>query len=600
MHRSPTRGSVALVVTLLVLSACESSARVRRASPTMGDASFGAGEDAGVPGTPPGCGDREICGNGIDDDCSGGADERCGCVPGQTQPCYLGEAELAGVGSCREGRQTCGETDGEFSSWGECTGEVAPATEICDGREDEDCDGTVDEGCGCPLGETRECYSSAASTRGVGLCRAGTQSCVDVGSGAADWGPCSGEVTPSPDLCDGVDRDCDGRADTGCDCTLGDTRACYSGPPGTAGVGICREGLSRCLPARPGSVWGPCEGEQLPERDLCDGVDRTCTGLPGVGCACILGSERACYGGPPATLGVGVCREGRNACMSGAGGPEWSSECAGERQPGSEVCDNGADDDCDGATDEGCRGTLTCPADTTVPAGQPISLAVTSVGIDRYSWRIVSAPEGGAETAVWAPSPPTSSTEAFTPYIVGEYVIEVTGTLPSGMTITCRFRVTALPHGLRVQLRWDGPGDLDLHVHSPVTTTPWFRSPEDCYYANTSPAWGASLDIDNTSSDGPENINLDEPVTGSSYTIAVHSYARAAGRTATIDVFCGARMSTAPTATFSSRALAGTAAGNCTGNDFWTVARVTFTSPSTCTVTPIDTYRPSSAACTAF
>ncbi|MFN9812479.1 MAG: hypothetical protein ACK6CU_22930, partial [Deltaproteobacteria bacterium] len=74
MHRSPTRGSVALVVTLLVLSACESSARVRRASPTMGDASFGAGEDAGVPGTPPGCGDREICGNGIDDDCSGGAD----------------------------------------------------------------------------------------------------------------------------------------------------------------------------------------------------------------------------------------------------------------------------------------------------------------------------------------------------------------------------------------------------------------------------------------------------------------------------------------------------------------------------------------------
>jgi hypothetical protein len=347
-------------------------------------------------------------------------------------------------------------------------------------------------------------------------------------------------------------------------------------------------------------VWGPCEGEQLPERDLCDGVDRTCTGLPGVGCACILGSERACYGGPPATLGVGVCREGRNACMSGAGGPEWSSECAGERQPGSEVCDNGADDDCDGATDEGCRGTLTCPADTTVPAGQPISLAVTSVGIDRYSWRIVSAPEGGAETAVWAPSPPTSSTEAFTPYIVGEYVIEVTGTLPSGMTITCRFRVTALPHGLRVQLRWDGPGDLDLHVHSPVTTTPWFRSPEDCYYANTSPAWGASLDIDNTSSDGPENINLDEPVTGSSYTIAVHSYARAAGRTATIDVFCGARMSTAPTATFSSRALAGTAAGNCTGNDFWTVARVTFTSPSTCTVTPIDTYRPSSAACTAF
>ncbi len=61
-----------------------------------------------------------------------------------------------------------------------------------------------------------------------------------------------------------------------------------------------------------------------------------------------------------------------------------------------------------------------------------------------------------------------------------------------------------------------------------------------------------------------------------------------------------ATTSTVPTATFTSRALAGTAAGDCTANDFWTVARVTFTSPSTCTVTPIDTYRASSAACTSF
>ncbi|MBN8610516.1 MAG: hypothetical protein J0L92_08030 [Deltaproteobacteria bacterium] len=566
----------------------------------MGDAGIRGGTvDADTPPPPDGCADREICGNGVDDDCNGDVDERCGCVPGQTQRCYLGDRALAGVGACREGTQTCDDVDGEFSSWGACTGEAGPSTEACDGREDEDCDGTVDEGCGCALGESRECYTGPASTRGVGVCRGGMQTCVTVGS-STDWSECTGETTPRPDLCDGVDRDCDGRADTGCDCEIGDTRACYTGPDGTSGVGLCHDGLERCVPAHPGATWGPCEGDQTPEMDLCDGVDRTCTGVPGVGCTCIRGESRACYGGPPATRGVGVCREGRNACVDGAGGPEWSADCAGERQPGTEICDNGADDDCDGEVDEGCRGSVMCPGDVTVPAGQPVSLTITSMGITSQSWRVVSAPEGGAETAEWSPTPPTATTESFTPYIVGEYVIEVTGTLASGMTVTCRFRVTALPHGLRVQLRWDGAGDVDLHVHGPTTSTPWFSSPDDCYYANTSPAWGASLDLDNTTADGPENINLDEPVTGSSYTIAVHNYARAAGRTASIDVFCGARMSTMPTATFTSRPLAGTAAGNCTANDFWTVARVTFTSPSTCTVTPIDTYRASSLACTAL
>ena len=235
----------------------------------------------------------------------------------------------------------------------------------------------------------------------------------------------------------------------------------------------------------------------------------------------------------------------------------------------------------------------------TVPAGQAIDLSVMAMGITSMSWRVVSGPTGGGATAEWAPSPPTAATESFTPYIVGDYEIEVTGTDARGAMVTCRFRVTALPHGMRVQLRWDGAGDVDLHVHD-ASATPWFASPGDCYYANTMASWGASLDIDNTSADGPENINLDEPVTGTAYTVAVHNYARAAGRRATIDIFCGETMTTVPTASFTSRALAGTAAGNCSANDFWTVARVTFTSPSTCTVTPIDTYRPSSAACTAF
>src|SRR6185369_11114938 len=163
---------------------------------------------------------------------------------------------------------------------------------------------------------------------------------------------------------------------------------------------------------------------------------------------------------------------------------------------------------------------------------------------------------GGAAVSTWAPSPPTAMTEVFTPGLVGDYIIEITGTDAGGHVVTCQFTVTALPHGLRVQLTWNGTGDLDLHVHNQITT-PWFSSPNDCYYGNITPAWGASLDFDNTSQNGPENVSMDNPVVGQSYTIAVHNYSSGAGRTATVQIFCGSTTSTVPNATFMSRALAG-------------------------------------------
>ncbi|MFO0683008.1 MAG: MopE-related protein [Sandaracinus sp.] len=558
------------------------------------DGGTGPGNDAG-----PGCGPREICGNGLDDDCNGRSDENCGCAEGQVQDCYSGPSALAGVGLCRRGNQTCINPGGEFTSWGDCTGEGAPSAEVCDGSQDEDCDGTVDEGCGCSVGTSRDCYTGDASTNGTGPCHGGTQTCVLTG-GVADWGPCEGEVTPMPELCDGMDYDCDGAANTGCICALGSTRSCYEGPTGTSGVGICHDGAQTCVPATggPGADWGPCEGQVTPQADMCDGIDYTCTGVPGVGCACILGSTRACYGGAPGTRGVGTCHDGTNVCTSGSTGPEWSAACNGEVQPVAEICGNHLDDDCDGVPDDGCGGTIMCPGNVSVPAGDPIVLSPIAMGISTYSWRIVSAPTGGAATAVWAPTPPTAMTETFTPTIVGDYVIEISGTDAGGRTVTCQFTVTALPHGLRVQLTWDGAGDIDLHMHAP-TTTAWFTT-DDCYYSNRTPAWGASLDFDNTSQNGPENISMDNPVVGSTYTIAVHNWARGAGRLATVQIFCGSTTSTTPTATYTSRALNGGSSGSCSGNDFWTVASVRFTSATACTITPIGTYRTSSSACSSF
>lgn len=274
----------------------------------------------------------------------------------------------------------------------------------------------------------------------------------------------------------------------------------------------------------------------------------------------------------------------------------WPAGCAGEVRPAAaEVCGNRLDDNCNGAVDEGCGGTLTCPGDQTVLAGRPISLTAMGMGLTNITWTVVSAPTGGASTVVWAPNPPSQLTESFTPYIVGTYTLRVSGRDASGRTITCMFNVTALPHGLRVQLTWNGTGDVDLHLHN-STNSSWYNT-NDCYYGNRATSWGANLDFDNTSTSGPENIRVENPTAGSTFTVGVHNYSRAAGRIATIQIFCGTTTGTMPTATYSSRALSGTDAGNCTSNTFWRVARVTFTSPTTCTVTPINTYASSTSAC---
>jgi len=68
-------------------------------------------------------------------------------------------------------------------------------------------------------------------------------------------------------------------------CTPGETRACYTGPDGTKGQGICKSGKETCNPG--GSAFGPCDGEVTPkpaedcaplEDDNCDGAVPPCSG----------------------------------------------------------------------------------------------------------------------------------------------------------------------------------------------------------------------------------------------------------------------------------------------------------------------------------
>lgn len=57
------------------------------------------------------------------------------CTPGETQTCYSGPPETAGVGTCHAGTASCGPS----GSWAACEGEVTPAAQSCAGSEDVAC-----------------------------------------------------------------------------------------------------------------------------------------------------------------------------------------------------------------------------------------------------------------------------------------------------------------------------------------------------------------------------------------------------------------------------------------------------------------------------
>ncbi len=318
------------VSLLLLLAACASSDDL---ASTGGSASQGgstssgtrgeggsAGEpslggDTGTGGQPP-CEQVEICGDGLDNDCNGDVDDGCDCAPGDTRPCFTGEPDAIGVGECAEGVQTCDEN----GKWGvTCDGQVLPGHEECDGL-DNDCNGEVDEGFG-------------DQTCGLGLCVVTVPSCEN---GAPVV--CVPLDPPSDvDLCAGEDDDCNGTADQGCACSPGETQPCYSGPPGTDGVGICHAGVQTCV----GGQFGACSGEVKPGTESCDSVDQDCDGNVNEGACSLANASSSCSGGGCV---IDTCATGWDQCDGNVGnGCETHHAGASNAPPGQDLGAFGAD-----------------------------------------------------------------------------------------------------------------------------------------------------------------------------------------------------------------------------------------------------------------
>jgi hypothetical protein len=304
--------------------------------------------------------------NGTDDDCDGLTDD---------DPIDQGGSCGSSIGACVPGTEVC--TAGSLV----CIGGVSASMELCNGVDDN-CNGSTDEGL------TRGCYTGASATRGVGVCRDGTQLCV-----GGTFGTCAGQVLPSTETCNGLDDDCDTRIDEGV------TSVCYTGPSGTEGVGLCRAGVRTCSMG----TFGACTGQVLPTGEFCDGQDQDCDGRidEGTGGGPMT---RSCYTGPTGTSGVGTCGAGTQTCRFGAFGL-----CAGEVTPTIDRCGDGLDTDCDGLGDvaEGCLSPSTeLRIDTGTDLGSShsydVRLAAGGSPTGRNVYAVWVDKRNGADTAdVW-------------------------------------------------------------------------------------------------------------------------------------------------------------------------------------------------------
>ena len=219
-----------------------------------------------------------------------------GCVDLQNHPrhcgkcgktCFDGQLCKAGKCGCPKGLILCGDKcvdigesrlhcggcgqackDGESCYKGTCLSICPEKTLLCDG-------GCIEEsssfrhcgGCGKTCRVTEQCKAGKCiCADGYTLCG---DDCVDTQTSAVHCGACS-NVCRVDEICRG--GVCEPATSV---CQAGQSKRCYSGAPGTEGVGVCKAGKQLCVN---GKLSTTCTGEVVPLPEDCNGEDDNCDG----------------------------------------------------------------------------------------------------------------------------------------------------------------------------------------------------------------------------------------------------------------------------------------------------------------------------------
>ena len=300
-------------------------------------------------------GSKEVCGNGIDEDCNGqtDADEN---ATGCTALWFDGDKDGFGKD---DPKCLCAPT-GSFtaSKPGDCLDNDPKAnpdaSEVCSNGKDDDCDAAQDE----PDSQGCANFFSDQDSDGYGTGAAKCLCAPDATFTVKKDGDCddsNAKANPGmTEACNSMDDDCDGKVDEvgalGCSLFYADLDADLYGDPKDSAC------LCKAEPAHSATSPGDCDDSKAdinPKgKETCDGFDNNCNGVAdevgAAGCTTLYADLDGDGAGDPA----------QKACMCAKTAPYTSDNAkdCDDKNPKvfegqTEAC-NGTDDNCNGQTDE--------------------------------------------------------------------------------------------------------------------------------------------------------------------------------------------------------------------------------------------------------
>jgi len=146
-------------------------------------------------------------------------------------------------------------------------------------------------------------------------------------------------------------------------CSPGSYLSCYTGPPGTAGVGACLAGTSSCDPS--GTGFGECSDEITPSTETCDLLDNDCDGEIDEDGVCAASCTNSVQDGDETDVDCGgscpPCFNG-SACLA-------ASECQSGNCVDGYCCNSACTGSCDSCSLAGSEGS--CGLTPAGSAGDP-------------------------------------------------------------------------------------------------------------------------------------------------------------------------------------------------------------------------------------